>query len=398
MIECMRFPTEKAHGVYMAKQSEAFVRAGATVELWHPRMPQPADLKGVDPLDYYGIRERFPVRQLSKLCTAAFDWRIPAPVRPLTFSATSFAWAATAAWQARKTDAHAFLTSDLNVAFWLTQLGLPTVLDVHRVPRRRLRMSRLRGRRSLRLLVATTEGTKADLTSLGFDPSRITVLGNGVDLTQYDDLPVPEECRRRLSLPLDRSIVGYVGRFETMGVEKGIIDLIDAFSRVERHRADLAPLLLCVGGPGELIPRYRRQARAAGVEHALFFDRVATTQVPIWLRALDVAVIPFPAKPHYERHMSPLKMFEFMAAGLPIVATDLPATSEVLHHRENAWLVPPGDVTALADGLSRVLEDPRLAAQLGSQAAADARSRTWEDRARAILDFALSENHHAAHR
>ena len=87
------------------------------------------------------------------------------------------------------------------------------------------------------------------------------------------------------------------------------------------------------------------------------------------------------------RHTSPLKAFEAMAAGRPIVASDLPSSREFLRHGENAWLVPPDDAAALAEGLRAAARRRRA---LGADRAAP-RSRTrsrfsWDARARRLLD------------
>jgi glycosyltransferase involved in cell wall biosynthesis len=80
-----------------------------------------------------------------------------------------------------------------------------------------------------------------------------------------------------------------------------------------------------------------------------------------------------------------MKLFEYMAAGAPIVASDLPALREVLRHGENAWFVAPGDVEALAEGIATLLCDPPLAARLAAQARQDVEAYTWETRARWIF-------------
>jgi glycosyltransferase involved in cell wall biosynthesis len=87
-----------------------------------------------------------------------------------------------------------------------------------------------------------------------------------------------------------------------------------------------------------------------------------------------------------ERHTSPLKAFEAMAAGRAIVASDLPSTREVLRHGETAWLVAPGDPSALAEGLRRLLEDRPLATALARTAHASARAFAWPARGRALVD------------
>jgi glycosyltransferase involved in cell wall biosynthesis len=81
-----------------------------------------------------------------------------------------------------------------------------------------------------------------------------------------------------------------------------------------------------------------------------------------------------------------MKLFEYMAAGVPIVASDLPSIREVLRHGENAWLVKPGEPDAIAKGIQIILENPPLANQLSRQACLDVRDYTWRQRANRILN------------
>jgi glycosyltransferase involved in cell wall biosynthesis len=83
-------------------------------------------------------------------------------------------------------------------------------------------------------------------------------------------------------------------------------------------------------------------------------------------------------------YTSPLKLFEYMASGRPMVASDLPALREVLRPDANAVLVEAGDAGALAAGLARVLADAALAARLAAQAREDVRAWTWDRRAERI--------------
>jgi len=84
---------------------------------------------------------------------------------------------------------------------------------------------------------------------------------------------------------------------------------------------------------------------------------------------------------------SPLKLFEYMAAGVPIVASDLPSTREILTPEVNAVLVPPNNPQALAAGIQRVLEDRDLANRIAQNALEDVMQFSWKKRAEKIIIF-----------
>jgi glycosyltransferase involved in cell wall biosynthesis len=381
-------PTPKAHGVHVAKQCEAFAAVGAETELWYPAPTRTPRAREV--FEYYdipdgtfGIRPfRMPsVMRLERPLGAAF---------PYVFALYSQAVGLRVAPLARRVDADLYFTTDVDIAFWLTAAGAPTMWECHRVPRRvgRYELTRMFRSAALRAVVPLTTITRDELVMLGLRKERALVEGEGVDLRAYDALPASHECRAQLGLPLDRPIVAYVGRFRTYGEEKGIPELVRAMAHVPTID-DAAPLLVCVGGPMDAVPAYYREAAAAGTpaERLRFVDRVPSRDVPTWIRAADVAVMPFPATEHSARYMSPMKVFEYMAAGVPIVSTDLGAVRELLEHDANAWLVPPGDVAALARGIREILRNPDLGRRLAQQARHDVEPFDWTTRARRLLEF-----------
>jgi glycosyltransferase involved in cell wall biosynthesis len=101
----------------------------------------------------------------------------------------------------------------------------------------------------------------------------------------------------------------------------------------------------------------------------------------------DVFVIPLLDSTTARLFTSPLKLFEAMASGRPVVASDLPAIREILEHERNALLVPPGDARALAAAVERLLRDSALSAKLAARAFEDVKAYSWDRRAQAIEDF-----------
>jgi glycosyltransferase involved in cell wall biosynthesis len=389
-----RLPTEKAHGYQIVKMCQALAQNGANVLLLHPfRHQRNPRLKEQSVFDYYGVPPVFEVRTLPNFDIILLERFLPKGIFTLLVFARALLWGLYAALVAGKEKADLYYTRNIEIAFWLVQVGLPTVYEAHAVPKqgRRWLLQRIARHSALRLVVVLTSFIREQFVELGFLAEKAIVLPDGVDLSLFEDLPGKEECRRRLGLPLDRPIIGYIGRFHTMGKEKGVPELVQAMAHLPPLDGG-EPLLLCVGGPMDAVPAYLDLARRSGVsEHRLqFVDRVPNNEVPLWMRAFDVAAAPFPDSEHYAYFMSPLKIFEYMASGRPIVASDLPSLREVLANGRNAVLVEPDDPKALAEGIERMLGDAELAACIGQQAREDVRQYTWGERAVDITTFAIA--------
>jgi glycosyltransferase involved in cell wall biosynthesis len=112
-----------------------------------------------------------------------------------------------------------------------------------------------------------------------------------------------------------------------------------------------------------------------------FTGLIPPVEVAARLRQADVLVLPNPASVISSEFTSPLKLFEYMASGRPIVASDLPSLREVLRDGENALLVEPGNPQALTAGVARIKNDPALGRRLAERAMEDVRQFTWGRRA-----------------
>jgi glycosyltransferase involved in cell wall biosynthesis len=184
-----------------------------------------------------------------------------------------------------------------------------------------------------------------------------------------------DPARRWVSRPAGApATVGYAGHLYPW---KGADVLLEALATLPATRG------LIVGGhPAERdLDRTRALAVRLGISDRVeFTGLVAPGQVRVRLSETDVLVVPNPASA-ISAYTSPLKVFEYMAAGRPIIAADLPALREVLRNGENALLVEPGSAAALAGGIRRLLDDRATAERLARRAFADVVDYGWNSRA-----------------
>ena len=215
--------------------------------------------------------------------------------------------------------------------------------------------------------VAITRALRTELASrYGARPSA-AVVPDGADLVPGTG-PQPHTAGRPF-------VAAYAGHFYPW---KGVDILVRAVAATRNIH-----LRLVGGHPGEPdLARVRALVETLGLG-----DRVTITGLVPWrevadhLRTADVLVLPNPAAAISERYASPLKLFEYLALGKALVASDLPAVREIVTHEQSALLVPPDDPAALASALERLAADATLAASLGAAAARLAPEYTWDRRA-----------------
>ena len=213
-------------------------------------------------------------------------------------------------------------------------------------------------------IVATSRPVAAYVTRLCPEAKgRIAVIPNGAD---------PVLFRPRQGHRSNRFTVGFVGSLKPW---HGLATLADAFALL--HAAHPRSRLLIVGdGPGRTALQDALGARGV-LSVTEFTGAVEHREVAELLARMDAAVAPYEPLPTF--YFSPLKLYEYMAAGLPVVASDIGEIGEVLDDGKTGLLCPPGDPAALAGALLRVARDPGLAKRLGRAARRQAATRhTWD--------------------
>jgi glycosyltransferase involved in cell wall biosynthesis len=213
---------------------------------------------------------------------------------------------------------------------------------------------------------------------------RVAVIPDGVRIDRPEDLIARSEDRARRSPRNGSGVVAYAGHLYAW---KGVDVLLEALVRLSDTRG------LIIGGHSAEpdLARTKSLAERLGIgERVTFTGLVDPGRVPQLLTQADVLVLPNPASAISTRYTSPLKLFEYMAAGRPIVSSDLPSIREILRDGVNALLVPPGDPIALASAIDRILKDPGLAVRLARAALDDVPNYSWQRRAE-LLESLLAE-------
>lgn len=393
-ISNARLPTERAHGYQIMKMCEAFGRCGATVDLLYARRRQSPDLRGVDPFAHYGIPPAFGLHELRSVDPLRITGRLPKRLHTLPFRLQNAHHTLAVIAHTRdmwRDPSAVFYGRDLFTLLVLCRMRGrirgKLVYEAHTLPRGRFQGRVIRSMRPFDGLVTVTEELRERFAGLGFPREKVLVAPDAVDLESFDLDTDKVTARERVGVPSGRRIASFVGRYHTNGKEKGIPDILRAATDLVGEFPDLD--FYFIGGPLDWVPRYEGILVAEGLprDRFCFRERRPIGEVPYYLKASDVLLMPHPWSEFYAYEVSPLKMFEYMSAKRPIVASRLPAIMEVLRHGENALLGEPGDPKSIAENIRLALKDRDLSARVARQAYADVQEHTWMKRAARILGF-----------
>ncbi|OIO08688.1 hypothetical protein CO115_02575 [Candidatus Falkowbacteria bacterium CG_4_9_14_3_um_filter_36_9] len=371
-----KIPTDKANGYQICKMCEEFAKAGLEVELWIPtresRFTQ-------DSFEYYGLERNFKIKKIK-----SFDFiKFHKYLGKYSFWMQSIVYLLKLIF--KKVDKDTIVYSRNPEIIWLFNLkGYKTFFEVHRWSETKLYFFEIFIKKVNKVIVVTEELRKKCM-EIGFSKDRIIVAPDAVDLKIFDLDISKYDARKKLNLPNNKIILGYMGSFRTMGEEKGITEILKSLKIIQKKYPNI--FFLAVGGGKDDIEFYRNLTKILGVGNSiLLLSKVIRSDLAIYQKACDVLLMPFPRTKHFIYYMSPLKMFEYMASKRPIIATNLPSIREVLNS-SNSYLVKPNDQKDLARGIRELLQDDNFSQNISLKAFRDVQNYTWDKRVKKIIDF-----------
>lgn len=368
-ISPSRVPAQTANSIQMMKACHALGAIGNTVRLF---VPGNGTQNWEELSSLYGLEKEFQITWIPGIrVLRRYDFSIKV-IR-----------------QARRWGAdliYTWLPQAADLALWQ---GTATILEVHDRPSGHFgpflfhQFCRFSTRKRMVVITHALKRILQKEYEINLPESDFIIASNGVDWDRFATQPESVEARRSLGFP-DKSTAGFSGHFYPGRGTQMLYDLARVFPEIQ---------FLWIGGRKEDIDYWKNKSYAEGVNNIVLTGFIDNSRLPGYLAAADVLLIPFDrvvtgsSGGNSAEICSPMKMFEYMAAGRAIVTSELPVIREVLNEK-NAIFCPPEDLAAWQSTLTSLFNSPSRIKALGTQARQDASLYTWQIRAKkALLHF-----------
>ncbi len=367
-------PSCTANSINVMKMCNAFSNIGHEVVLLSIKRPGSHQKEVENEFDFYGVEPRFEIRKfhlpLMKFSILLYSLRCAVEILKI------------------KPD---LVYGRFLRGVWLAaRLNFDVVYEMHfpvwKMPRvGRLLFSNLVKNEKLKFLVVISKALK-EMVEKDISGKEIIVAHDGADLIG----DIKKEVKTILSdQDRNRTKVGYVGHlYPGRGIEL-ILKMATELPDIDFH---------IIGGKEEDIKAKKRELKENNV---FFHGFIPPYLINDYILGCDILIMPYQRKvaisgdkySDTSRWMSPLKMFEYMASGKPIIASDLPILSEVLEHGRNAVLVAPDDTDGWVRAVRHLINNEKLGERIAQQALIDLRqSYTWKRRAQKVLSDVLKSS------
>jgi glycosyltransferase involved in cell wall biosynthesis len=355
-----------ANSIQVMKVCQALTQNGETVELMVPGQ-QTTNWEKLT--QHYGLTTIFPIHWVR-------NWK---PLKRFDFIFLSLL-------KARRNKVDVVFTRMIWAAFWGLHLNFPVVLELHDIPAGRFGLRLLdkivRSKKKRKIVFITSALRKIIASKLRNEihENIVIIAPDGVDLERFKDLPEPAAARKLLNLQESITAVYSGGFYEGRGLDT-LFALGQAFPEVQ---------FLWIGGNREAVSKWNDKIRKLKVKNITLTGFVDNEKLPLYQASADILLMPYgkvvagSSGGNIAEVSSPMKMFEYMAAGRAILASDLPVLGEVLH-QSNALFYSSDDFSDLKLKFSILLSNQEKRDSLGKQAKLDVQQYTWKIRMEKII-------------
>jgi len=365
-------PSKSANSIQAMKVVQALRQTGQDVRLWVPEF-ESSDWKTI--ADVYGLTTEFDVIWL-----------------PFSPKLKQYDFALKAVGAAKRWGADVIYTWALQAAVLGRLQGRTTVMEFHDFPMGRngpLLFKLYKSFKGRALTLCTTRALAEGMEEryqLRFTEGELQIAPNGTETERYTGLPAPDKARKELGLK-DGFTVGYSGHFYPGRGMELLTEIARLLPEVN---------FLWMGGRQEDILPWQENLSRHFIYNVTITGFIPNSRLPLYQAAADVLVMPYGKKisgssgGDISRVINPMKMFDYLAAGKPIIASEVPVFHEILTAKTTIFCEPE-NAQEWVKAIQDLRGKPEKRAQMGASAKASANQYTWKNRARVTLEKLKSQ-------
>jgi glycosyltransferase involved in cell wall biosynthesis len=356
-------PSKTANSIQAVKVCHALKQIGHEVHLWVPEF-QRADWDTI--AEIYGISDQFEITWL--------------PFQSI-FKQYDFSWKSVQA--AIKWESDVVYTWALQAAFFASMRKIPSAMEFHDFPMGFMGpklFQLLMHAHTEKLIMTTTRALAAGIEekfNIQFDPKNLQIAPNGTDPERYLDLPAPEVARNALGLKEDFT-VGYTGHFYP---GRGM----DLLTKIAKAIPDVH--FLWVGGQEKDTAPWQKVLQNQSIHNVTLTGFIPNSKLPLYQAAADILVMPYAKKIEGSSGgdiapvINPMKMFDYLSTGRPIIASNIPVFHEILD-TNTAIFCNPEESEEWVLAIYKLLENESLSKTMQKNALATSEKYSWKNRAK----------------
>jgi glycosyltransferase involved in cell wall biosynthesis len=366
-----RIPTTRAHGHAIMKMCTEFSENGNDVELF---VPNKGDIEYINksPFIFYKVKENFKINKVSSFDFLANSGRLG----KIWYWVDTISYLVSLKFFVKVSEEDVIYTRDFLIPLIFTKKN-NIILELHNIPRSRFLIKQIFNK--INLFVVISRGIKEELIKMSVNEEKIIVCPSGVDIQDLETNLTKDEAKDFLKLDKNKKVAMYIGLLDEW---KGYKTFLESSKFLPESIQ-----VVIIGGEGYQINKLSKLYKKV-----IFLGLRPYSELGINQKAADVLVIPNSEKYAISKYYtSPLKVFNHMASGTPIVASDLPSIREILNEN-NCVFASPDSPESLANSIIKVLNDNFLSKKISEQARTDVEKFTWSNRTKQILDFINKNN------
>ena len=390
-----RFPTERAYGVHAIAVASGYSRLGYETTILYPSTNNERTIFE-DPKEYYDNQDIYFQKINHHDITKYFWYKIlPKTIQGFLWSTSAFLWSKKIKKYVNDPETINWSTNPI-LLYGSLQNKNYVIFEMHGRARRMqaLALKLLDRKNSYRsVFISSSKHGKEDLLKRKL-LTKIEYLPNSVDLNLFKPSLNNKE---RSPLSGDCLHIGYVGQLETYGVDKGLYLTIDAIARaisLNPHQVCGPTKLTIIGGPESSVNKLKKYLNKKTIEDLVSIDYLGQrkqAELSSFISGFDIGIVPYPEDEHISLYSSPMKIFEYAACGIPIVASDIHAHKSLEDLGMGIEFYEAGNIDSLANLISRYLHNKNRDGEKGLTSLAEKNisvrnSLSWELRSKKTLE------------